>query len=78
MENQPLSDKEKTLLAFSLFTTGMRIGPVVFGMLQDIAEKTGVTDRLQFYAKDWTDFAENARKAADQGKTLFEKYKDNG
>lgn len=75
MSSQNLNDKEKTLLAFSLFTTGMRIGPVVFGMLCDIAEKTGISDRLEFYAKDWSDFAENARKAGEQGVTLFEKYR---
>jgi hypothetical protein len=68
-----LTDKEAHLLAFSLFTTGMRIGPDVFDTLGSIAEKCGIADRLKMVAGDWTNYSNTVKAADVQGKDLFTK-----
>ena len=78
-----MNDKEMHLLAFCLFTTGMRIGPDVFETLESIAEKTGISDRLKMIAGDWLHYSKTIRAADVQGKDLFQspgptKPKSNG
>jgi len=67
-----LTDKETHLLAFSLFTTGMRIGPDVFATLESIAAKVGILDRFTMVAGDWLHYADTVRAADVQGKDLFQ------
>lgn len=68
-----LTEKESHLLAFSLFTTGMRIGPDVFDTLYSIAEKCGIADRLTLVAGDWIHYSNTVKAADVQGKDLFTK-----
>jgi len=68
-----LNKKEQHLLAFALFSTGMRIGPDVFPTLESIAEKTGILDALTVMAGDWLHYANTIRAADVAGTGLFQK-----
>ena len=70
-----LTDKEKHLLAFSLFTTGMRIGPDVFETIESIAEKSGISDRFTMVAGDYLSYANTIRAADVQGKDFLQNFK---
>lgn len=66
-----LTDKERATLAFSLFTSAMRMGPDNFGTIQSIAEKTGVLREYTDYAKDWISYAKTVTGAERIGVTPF-------
>ena len=70
-----LTDKEKQLLAFSLFTTGMRIGPDVFATIESIVEKIGIADRLTLMAGDWINYSNTCKAADVQGEDFLQKFK---
>jgi hypothetical protein len=67
------SRKEAGLLAFCLFTTGMRMGPDVFETLESIARKCCITAELKIYAQDWKYYADTVRRADKVAKDLFQK-----
>lgn len=56
-----LSEKQKELTAFALFSAGMKIGPSSFDNLEAIAKKVGVEKEFEKYAKDWLDYAERKK-----------------
>lgn len=66
-----LNDKERATLAFSLFTSAMRMGPDNFQTIQAIAEKTGVLKEYEGYAKDWISYAKTVTGAERVGVTPF-------
>ena len=66
-----LNGKERATLAFSLFTSAMRMGPDNFKTIQDIAEKTGVLKEYEGYAKDWISYAKTVTGAERMGVTPF-------
>lgn len=72
-----MNDKEKHLLAFCLFTTGMRIGPDVFATLESIAAKCGISDRLTMLGGDFMHYSNTVKAADVQGVGLFQKNPDN-
>lgn len=70
-----LTDKEQQLLAFALFSTGMRIGPDVFETIESIATKLGMEDKLGMQAKDWLNYSKTVREADSRGVGLFQGIK---
>jgi hypothetical protein len=66
-----LDKKEQQLLAFALFTTGMRIGPDVFSTLESIAKKAGIVEPLKLVSADWINYSKTVRTADEQGKGFF-------
>jgi hypothetical protein len=66
-----LDKKEQQLLAFALFTTGMRIGPDVFPTLESIAKKAGIIEPLKLVSADWINYSNTVRTADEQGKGFF-------
>ena len=67
-----LSNREAQLLAFALFSTGMRIGPDVFDTIHSIAHKAGVMDKLALFTSDWTKYNQTIKEADDRGVGLFQ------
>lgn len=55
---ETLTNEEKKLLGFALFTTAMKIGPESFDRVEKIAVKTGVLEEFVFYAKDWIEYSQ--------------------
>lgn len=70
-----LEPKEQQLLAFALFTTGMRIGPDVFATIESIVEKIGISDRLVLIAGDWINYSNTVKAADVQGVDFLQKFK---
>jgi len=69
-----LTDKEKQLLAFALFTAGMRMGPAVFDTLEQIGLKTDCGERLKLFASDWMNYSKNIKEAENKGVGLFRSF----
>lgn len=57
-----LSEKQKNMMAFALFSVGMKLGPPSFGDLEDIVIKAGITAEFEGYAKQWIDYAERKKE----------------
>lgn len=58
---EPLTDKEKRILALSLFGTAMRGGPPLFGEVEKLVEKLKIEDDFTYYAKDWKAYADGKK-----------------
>jgi hypothetical protein len=70
-----LTDKEQQLLAFALFSTGLRVGPDVFETIESIATKLGIVDKLGMHAKDWLNYSKTVREADSRDVGLFQNPK---
>ncbi len=57
----PLTDIERKLIGFALFSAGMKLGPPSFDSLEKIVAKIGVNEEFEFYAKDWIEDARTAK-----------------
>lgn len=73
-----LTDKEKQLLAFALFTAGTRMGPAVFETLEQIGLKTDCGERLKLFASDWMNYSANVKEAEKKGVGLFRNFISKG
>lgn len=58
---EELTDKERQLLAFAIFSIGMKIGPASFPHCESIVEKTGIKKEFEAYAKDWISQSEKLK-----------------
>ena len=54
-----LTQEEKNLIAFSLFSMGMKIGPLSFETFESIVQKIGIEKEFVDYAKSWLDYPKN-------------------
>lgn len=54
-----LTEPEQKLVALALFGYVMRAGPEQFEAVITIANKIGITDKLEAYGKDWIDTAKS-------------------
>ena len=63
MEN--LSEKERILVGFALFTTSMKIGPSCFSTVYQVVEKIGVREEFEGYANDWIEWATYKKEHPD-------------
>ncbi len=54
-----LTEKEKNLIAFSLFSMGMKTGPPSFATFESIVQKIGIEKEFVDYAKSWLDYPKN-------------------
>lgn len=52
-----LTAKERELLAFSVFSMGMKIGPPSFEILESIVKKVGIEKEFEEKAKSWIDYS---------------------
>jgi len=63
---EQLSEKERQLVAFALFSLSMKLGPASFDHMEKIIEKIGVKSEFVIYATDWTEKA--GKQNADKSK----------
>lgn len=63
---EQLTKKEKELIAFSLFTVSMRIGPNCFPIIDSIIDKAGIRDEFEFNAKSWIEYSNRSKAKSDE------------
>jgi hypothetical protein len=51
-----LTEKQRKMIAFSLFSMGMRMGPSSFEDFECIVQKIGIEKEFVDYAKSWIDY----------------------
>jgi hypothetical protein len=51
-----LTDKERTMIAFALFSMGMRMGPSSFEDFESIFKKIGIEKEFVDCARSWIDY----------------------
>jgi hypothetical protein len=56
-----LTEKQRKMIAFSLFSMGMRMGPSSFEDFESIVQKIGIENEFVEYAKDWIGYAERKK-----------------
>lgn len=54
---EQLTEKERQLVAFFLFSASMRIGPSSFSIIETIIDKIEIREEFEFYAKDLLEHA---------------------
>lgn len=54
--SEPLTDKQRKLLGFALFSTAMKIGPNSFLHIENIVKKLDVQKEFVEYADSWIKF----------------------
>lgn len=59
---EPLTDKEKKLLAVCLIGIAMKGGPPAFGIVESIVNKLEILPEFEYYAKDWIAYKEKLTK----------------
>lgn len=59
--DQQLSEKERKIIGFSLFSTSMRIGPESFSVIEEIINKIGVKEEFEFWGKNWISYAKKSK-----------------
>jgi hypothetical protein len=60
-----LTEEEKKLTAFSLFSMGMKIGPPSFERIENIIKKLDLGDEFAYYAHDWITHAQEHKKKTE-------------
>lgn len=55
---KPLTDKEKRILALSLFGAAMRGGPPLFEQVEEIVNKLNIQEDFIYYAKDFKEYSD--------------------
>lgn len=58
---EQLSERERKLTGFALFSLSMKIGPPSFSAMEELIDKIEVRAEFEFYAKDWIEYA-NSKK----------------
>lgn len=53
-----LTETDRKLLAYSLFSLAMKMGPTSFEATERIIKKLDLEKEYVFYANDWIDFAD--------------------
>ena len=61
-----LTEEEKKLTAFSLFSMGMKIGPPSFEKIESIIKKLDLGEVFAFYANDWISHAKEHKQKTEQ------------
>jgi|KBSMisStaDraftv2_1062788.scaffolds.fasta_scaffold4125433_2 hypothetical protein len=61
-----LTEEEKKLTAFSLFSMGMKIGPPSFPKIEAIMQKLELDEQFSMYANDWITHAKAHKQKTEQ------------